>query len=106
MLKQSNIIKCIDNFIQYYKPEFEKIIKSKLDEIAKTLINEQASIEKTGDNMKVDFKRNLKKFKETTTVYFKRNYYFISQKYILNEINNNVLKKLIKNYRKKLDIIV
>jgi hypothetical protein len=56
--------------------------------------------------MKVDFKRNLKKFKETTTVYFKRNYYFISQKYILNEINNNVLKKLIKNYRKKLDIIV
>ena len=104
MLKQSNIIKCIDNFIQYYKPEFEKIIKSKLDEIAKTLINEQASIEKTGDNMKVDFKRNLKKFKETTTVYFKRNYYFISQKYILNEINNNVLKKLIKNYRKKLDI--
>ena len=86
MLKQSNIIKCIDNFIQYYKPEFEKIIKSKLDEIAKTLINEQASIEKTGDNMKVDFKRNLKKFKETTTVYFKRNYYFISQKYILNEI--------------------
>ena len=76
MLKQSNIIKCIDNFIQYYKPEFEKIIKSKLDEIAKTLINEQASIEKTEDNMKVDFKRNLKKFKETTTVYFKRNYYY------------------------------
>ena len=104
LLKQSSIIKCIDNFIKYYKPEFKKIINSKLDEIAKTLINEQASIEKTGDNMKVDFKRNLKKFKETTTVYFKRNYYFISQKYILNEINNNVLKKLIKNYRKKLDI--
>jgi hypothetical protein len=88
LLNKSNIIQRIGNFIQYYKPKFEKIINSKLDEIANTLINEQASIEKEGDNMKVDLKRNIKKFKETTTVYFKRNYYFISQKYILNEVNN------------------
>ena len=56
--------------------------------------------------MKVDLKRNIKKFKETTTVYFKRNYYFISQKYILNEINNIILKKFIKRFRLKLDNIV
>jgi energy-coupling factor transporter ATP-binding protein EcfA2 len=56
--------------------------------------------------MKVDLKRNIKKFKETTTVYFKRNYYFISQKYILKEINNIVLKKFIECYRLKLDNIV
>ena len=106
LLNKSNIIQSIDSFIQYYKPEFEKIINSKLDEIAKTLINEQASIEKKEDNMKVDLKRNIKKFKETTTVYFKRNYYFISQKYILKEINNIVLKKFIECYRLKLDNIV
>ena len=29
----------IENFINYYKPLFEKIIKSKLDEISKILIN-------------------------------------------------------------------
>ena len=106
LLNKSNIIQRIGNFIQYYKPEFEKIINSKLDEIANTLINEQASIEKEGDNMKVDLKRNIKKFKETTTVYFKRNYYFISQKYILNEVNNIVLKKFIESYRLELDKIV
>ena len=27
LLKQSSIIKSIDNFIKYYKPEYEKIIK-------------------------------------------------------------------------------
>ena len=83
LLNKSNIIQSIDKFIQYYKPEFGKIINSKLDEISKTLINEQASIEKAGENMKVDLKRNIKKFKETTKVYFKRNYYFISQRYII-----------------------
>ena len=106
LLNKSNIIQRIGNFIQYYKPEFENIINLKLDEIAKTLIDEQASIEKEGDNMKVDFKRNIKIFKETTTVYFKRNYYFISQKYILNEVNNIILKKFIESFRLKLDKIV
>ena len=106
LLNKSNFIQKIDKFIQYYKPEFEKIINLKLDEIAKTLIDEQASIEKEGDNMKVDFKRNIKIFKETTTVYFKRNYYFISQKYILNEVNNIILKKFIESFRLKLDKIV
>ena len=105
LLKQSSIIKSIDNFIKYYKPEYEKIIKSKLDEIANTLINEQAIIEKKYDNMRIEFKRNIKKFKETTTVYFKRNYYYISQKYILEEISQ-VLKIFIICYRENLDDIV
>ena len=108
-LNQSSIIKCIENFINYYKPKFENIIKSKIDEISQILINEQANTEKsdpTNYNMRVEFKRNLDKFKETTNVYFKRNYYYIAQKYIFIKLNETVFKKFFECYRKRLDKIV
>ena len=109
LLNESDIIKKTNEFIAYYKPKFLNIINSKLNYISKTLINEQANLEKNNnknESMRVDSKRNLKKFKETTTTYFKRNYYYIAQKYVIDIIIQNVLKKFIITYRKGLDTII
>ena len=109
ILNKSSIIKNIENFINYYKPLFEKIIKSKLDEISKILINKQANIEKNNElnyNMRVDSKRTLNKFKETITVYYKRNYYYAAQKYIIIKTIKTVLVEFIQFFRKRLDEIV
>ena len=108
-LNQSSIIKYIENFINYYKPLFDKIINSKLDEISTIIINGQANTEKsnqTNYNMRVEFKRNINKFKETTMVYFRRNYYYIAQKYIIQKLYKTVLKKFFECYRTRLDKIV
>ena len=56
--------------------------------------------------MRVDCKRFLNKFKETTMVYFKRNYYFMAQKYLILNIIKKVFIKFIECYRKKQDDIV
>ena len=91
------------------RPLFEKIIKSKLDEISKILINKQANIEKNNElnyNMRVDSKRTLNKFKETITVYYKRNYYYAAQKYIIIKTIKTVLVEFIQFLKKRLDEIV
>ena len=106
LLNQSSIIKSVQKFIAYYKPKYEKIINSKLDDISKILIDKQAKVEKENDNMRVEFKRDIKKFKETTTVFFKRNYYYISQKYIIQQLIQEVFKSFIQCYRERLDNIV
>jgi hypothetical protein len=109
ILNKSSIINNIKNFINYYKTKFDEIIKPKLDEISKILINEQANKEKNSEStyvMRVEFRRNLDKFKETTAVFFKRNYYYAAQKYLIIKIKETVLKKFIENYRIRLDEIV
>ena len=106
LLNQSTIIESVQKFMAYCKPKYEKIINSKLDDLTKILIDKQANIEKENDNMRVDLKRNLKKFRETTTVFFKRNYYYISQKYLIQELIQKVFKSFIQCYRERLDNIV
>ena len=113
LLNESSIIKSVEYFVTHYKKNFEKIINSKLDDIAKTLINKQANLEKDNKDqnknvdttLRLDYKRTLSKFKETTRVYFKRNYYYIAQKYLIHYIIQNVFVKFIECYRRRLDDI-
>ena len=73
------------------------------------MINKQANIEKNNElnyNMRVDSKRTLNKFKETITVYYKRNYYYAAQKYIIIKTIETVLVEFIQFFRKRLDEIV
>ena len=106
LLYNSNLIKSIDEFIKYYKPRVNELIKSNIYKLAETFIDEQSSLEKKNYNMRIENKRYLIGFQKTNKIFFKRNFYYISQKYIIDKIIRKICPKYFKNYREKLDSII
>ena len=70
-------------------------------------MDEQASVEKEQNtNIDLKNKRTLNTFKRTHKTYLKRNFYYISQKYMINYIIRKISCKFFENYRKEIDSIV
>ena len=106
LLKESKIIKTIENYIKNCKKELEKIINPIIDSEAKILLDKQATLEKTKTNMDLVNKRNLYTLKKTTETFLKRNLYYISQKYIINTVIRKLSWKFYMNYREEIDSII
>jgi len=104
-LKKSNIINSIDDFIKIYKPKVYQIIEENLKEKAIMLIDKQSEIEKDTVNIRLENKRYLKGFEKSIISFIKRNFYFISQKIIINYMIKNFFLEYIMKYREELDRI-
>ena len=105
LLKDSYIIKKVDEFMNKYKPKVEKIIKPLINENAEIFLDRQASIEKGKHNIRLENKRSLKGFKKTNDIFYKNNFYYISQKYILSLIIISFFDCL-NIYKEELDKII
>ena len=88
-LKKSNIINSIDDFIRIYKTKVFYIIEENQKEKAKMFIDKQAEIEKVTVNIRLENKRYLKGFEKSIISFIKRNFYYISQKIIINYMIKN-----------------
>ncbi len=107
LIKQSNIITKIEDFIKYYQEKVEDMIKPIIKEKSEILIDKQATLEKKeNQNMKLVNKRDLNCFKKTTEIFLKRNFYYISQKYIIDSIIKNICSNYFLSYKNKLDEII
>ena len=106
LLKKSNIINSVDDFIKKYKPKVYRIIEENLIEKSQMLLDQQAAIEKNSVNIRLENKRYLKGFEKSIISFIKRNFYYISQKIIINYIIKNFCWEYIMEYREKLDDIV
>ena len=106
LIKDSDLIKLVSHFIKYYKGKVTEIINKIISEKAKIFIDKQANIEKESTNMNLENKRCLKGFEKTNEVFFKRNFYYISQKYIMSSIIKKVCQPYFTMYREQLDSII
>ena len=106
LIKDSDLIKLVSNFIKYYKGKVTEIINKIIIEKAKIFIDKQANIEKETTNMNLENKRCLKGFEKTNEVFFKRNFYYIAQKYIMSTIIKKVCGPYFTMYREQLDSII
>ena len=103
---KSSIFKSDIDITKKYKLKVYQIIEEYLDQKAQMLLNQQATIEKNTVNLRLENKRHLKGFEKSIISFIKRNFYYISQKIIINNIIKNFCWKYIKNYREKLDSII
>ena len=56
--------------------------------------------------MRLEFKRNLKGFKYTTSIFLKRNLYYIAQKYIIIKVITQICWNFFNNYSNELNSII
>ena len=96
----------VSYFIKYYKSKVTQIITPIISEKAKIFIDIQAKIEKVNSNMNLENKRCLKGFEKTIEVFCKRNFYYISQKYIISNIIKNIFEPYLTIYREQLESII
>ena len=107
ILIQSDIIRNIKNFISFYKIKTKEFIKTKINTYPEIFIDLQAKKEKEKRrDIKVENKRNINGFKRTTEVFLKKNFYYISQRYVIDFIIRNLCPEYFYEFRKRLDDIV
>jgi len=107
LLIQSDIIINIKNFITFYKTKTKEFINTKINSFPEIFIDLQAKKEKEiRRDINVENKRNINGFKRTTEVFLKKNFYYISQRYIIDFIIRNLCPQYINEFRKRLDDIV
>ena len=107
ILIDSKIFENINNFISYYKTETKKVIKSIIKEKAKIFIDYQVIEEKRKSmNINIENKRDLNGFKKTSKIFLKKNFYYISQKFLINYIIRNFCSNYFKEYRKQFDSFI
>ena len=101
---KSDIIKKISEYIKRYKEKTNEIIKTVVDSKAKKFIDYQATKEKNmGISIRLDNKRDFEGFKETNRNFLKQNFYYISQKDLINYIIRKYCVNYFFTYRKQLD---
>jgi len=106
LLYTSDLINEVKKCIQVYKKELKEKINTIVEKKANDFICLQADIEKKNDNMHIENKRRLEEFKKTNRKYFKQNYYFICQKYIINQIIQNYIIEYFIEIKNKIDKII
>jgi len=106
LIKDSDLIILVSHFVKYYKGKVTELINKIISEKAKIFIDKQANIEKDSTNMNLENKRCIKGFEKTNEVFFKRNFYYISQKYIMSSIIKKVCPPYFTMYREQLDSII
>ena len=107
LLMKSSIIMDIDKFIMLYKGKVRDIIEKNIKDKAEIFIDKQATIEMEEKyNLRLENKRSLKRFSSTNSIFLKRNFYFISQKYIVNSIFKRFWNKFFELYKENLIQII
>ena len=98
-----------NNVYSFYKRIISEKIKLIENETAKELIDFQAAFEKSKGNMKLNNRRNLKEFEESTKIFLKKNFYFISQNYIIYNLiipSHSHFEKFVLLMGSGIDIII
>ena len=107
MLKTSQIFSNINEFISFYKPKIKTIIEKNIKKKAEIFIDKQATMEiKEKNNLRLENKRTIIQFISTNSICLKRNFYYISQKYILHSILEKIWEKFFELYKIKLNEII
>ena len=109
LIFKSNFIANIYNVYSFYKRIISEKIKLIEIETAKELIDFQATFEKSKGNMKLNNRRNLKEFEESTKIFLKKNFYFISQNYIIYNLiipSHSHFEKFVLLMGSGIDIII
>ena len=84
LIINSEIITSVKSFMNNCKLFTKNLISSDIVINAKDFIDVQASLEKKNkENINIENKRTLKGFIKTNEIFLKKNYYYISQKYII-----------------------
>ena len=84
LLINSEIIKSVETFMMKCKNMTKDLISSVIISNANDFIDKQASLEKINkENINIENKRSIKGFIKTNEIYLKKNFYYISQKYII-----------------------
>jgi len=101
---KSNIIKIVSDYIIYYKNETKKLIEKIVEKNAKIFLNAQVEKEiEEKQSIQIKNKRSLNKFKKTNKIFLKKNFYYISQKYLILDIIDNFCYKFLENFTKSID---
>ena len=107
VIKKSSIIKNINSYISIYKQKVKEIIESNIKKKAELFIDKQASVEiEENSNLRIENKRSLNRFISTNIAFLKRNFYFMSQKYIFHSIFKRIWGNFFKLYKNKLNEII
>ena len=84
LIINSEIISSVKSFLSNCKEYTINLISSDIVTNAKEFIDVQASLEKKNkENINIENKRTLKGFIKTNEIFLKKNFYYISQKYII-----------------------
>ena len=84
LIINSEIISSVKSFLNNCKQYTINLISSEVVINAKDFIDVQASLEKHNkENINIENKRTLKGFIKTNEIFLKKNFYYISQKYII-----------------------
>ena len=104
ILIDSKLFQDIKTFISHYKEKTKKSIQSLIEKKSKIFIDYQASEEKNKKrSILIENKRDIKGFKKTNKIFLKKNFYYISQKFLIDYIIRNFCPKYFNEYRSILD---
>jgi len=106
LLKNSDLINEVTKCVKAYKNDLKVKMQLIVEKKAKDFICLQAEKEKQNDNMTIEHKRRLKGFIKSNRKYFKQNYYFICQKYIINEIIQKFMLEYFMKIKNQIDEII
>ena len=84
----SSFISSIKNQYFSYKEWIKEIIAPIVKTKSEEFVDLQASFEKENGNMKYKNRRNYKDFEKTIEIFLKKNFYFMAQNFIINQIIN------------------
>ena len=94
--KEDINLNIIDTIISKIDKYISEIINETKRKNAELLLDKQASLEKDNYNMRLENKRNLKGFEKSIEIFIQRNFHYIFQKIIIDEIIKAVFLKLFK----------
>ena len=109
LVASSDFISLIKNQYLSYKDMIKEIIEPIAKNQSEKFIDFQASFEKKNGNMKVFNRRNSNEYQKTIGIFLKKNYYFIVQNYIINQIinpSNNHLNDFLSTLLKEFSEII
>ena len=108
LIVNSEIISNVTTFMNNCKQFTKNLTSSYIISNANDFIDKQASLEKINkENINIENKRTIKGFKKTNEIFFKKNFYYISQKYIINNLILYYCKDYLNEFQKQFnDIIV
>ena len=87
LILYSNIIKNIKNYINKCNNDIRNLIEDISNGNSEDFIEKQVNLEKLKKtSIKLQNKRTLNGFKKTEKIFLKKNFYYICQKYIIEEI--------------------
>ena len=107
LIINSEIISTVKAFMKQCKSFTRNLIASDIISKAKDFIDKQACLEKINqENINIENKRTLKGFIKSNEIFLKKNYYYISQKYIIYNFIVYYCKDYFNEFQKQFNVII